>query len=199
LRFQWLWFIFIGMEYPTVDRVIAGTPDRFIEAFQKTFDDPAFLDTFTGMFPAHSKWAQEGGLKETFAEFIRAFETNAQIEGDKLLVFRCMSIEKPKEFLRTLAEKPVGIFWSWTMDGAACYHGSRDNPWVWLHGLIELQAINLKETLALNCQMFGGEETEIRLLAGSPLTVVEVETVTDEKHQHQKLKRHIQTKASGGE
>lgn len=184
------------LKYPAVDSILSSL-DKFMAGFDKAFRDPTFFEVYKSIM-AHHEGATMEELKGNLKDFQRRFDVNAQQEGDRLLVFRCISVEKPEAVMRSLKTKPVGIYWSWDYQGAECHWGDKNHPSVILHALVSPDSLEWLETLATNIQPFGQQENEIRLKAGASIEIVDVEVLTAGEHKTNLLKRPIKVRASLG-
>lgn len=131
-------------------------------------------------------------LVERFSDFLHEFDNNANDDGNKLIVYRCLSVDDQDEFLFRVAHgepaeghKGLGVFWSWDKEKAGCHWGSGSSGQgsgdVVVEALVDVKDIDVEATLRLNLSPSTGEdEAEIRVREGAKLEVLGVHTSDDE-------------------
>lgn len=112
---------------------------------------------------------------DTFLNDLQMAET---LSG-KLVVYRCIAVKNPDAFADMLSRGDfspkypgLGIYWSWSPEKAEC-HWRREGYDVFLRGLVDLEAIDIKGTVLSNFAPSTGEfEWEIRLWDGQPVELL---------------------------
>jgi len=134
----------------------------------------------------------EDHIANRFSEFLPHFQNNAQDDGDKLIIYRCISPDDEDEFLFHIAHgEPIegheglGIFWSYDREKAGCHWGSgsshQSSGDVVVEALVSVNDIDVYRTLILNLNpSLGAEEAEIRVKEGAKLEVLGVHTSDNE-------------------
>lgn len=91
-----------------------------------------------------------------------------------LMLWRCIRVIDVQEFMDSLHERPLGIYWSYDQAGAVCHEGVGTYDLV-VGALVHPDAVDYRETLRANFTPGMGEvEAEVTLLKGSPVRVFEV-------------------------
>lgn len=124
----------------------------------------------------------EDWIETRWNEFIYDLELNAHLSDGKLVVHRCIEVKDPATFVNNLESgkknrkyRGLGIFWTWSFEKAECHWGSARDKNVILTGLVDLNAINIEDTLLANFHPdIGEEEKEIRLKEGSQVLLTSV-------------------------
>lgn len=131
-------------------------------------------------------------ISERVSDFLSEFDNSATDDGDKLIVYRCLSVADQDEFLFHIAHgEPaegydgLGVFWSWDKDKAGCHWGSGSSGQgsgdVVVEALVSTSDVDIAATLELNLSPSTGEdEAEIRVKEGCKLEVLGVHTSDDE-------------------
>jgi len=109
---------------------------------------------------------------------------NAKEYDGKLFIYRSITSKDPLSFGQALEDsvltngyKRLGIFWTWDFRTARSIWGdySAGKQDVIITGLVDFEAINIKETVLANFNpTFGSKEQEITLKDGAPVVVTEL-------------------------
>lgn len=132
-------------------------------------------------WPAFLRFIKDDYLPDRWRSFEEDFFREAVIEDGKLVVFRCIEHPKPEQLLRQIEagrgrgyRSHLGLFWAFIRSAARCHWGSGTNSELHLTGLVDLSAIDIKGTVLANFHPeVGQDESEIRLLKGAPVTLVQ--------------------------
>ena len=151
-----------------------------------------------GVYPVEGPlWEEvlQNYLKNRFEMFSRKFKAKANFNGVGIEIYRCLTVENPEKLLEALKKNETykvgkteysgaGIFWSWDHEAAKCYWGGSGEA-ITITALASLSDIDYTLTAELNLNSFyddedenyiGEEEKEIRLKAGSPITITKVDS-----------------------
>ena len=141
----------------------------------------------TDIYPTEGKiWEDvlEDYIIDRFNEFEAEFSIKATIAGgNKIELYRCITLENPEEFIKDLKEKKqykeysgAGIYWSWDKDAAECHWAGEGDTYT-LTALAGMQSIDYNKTARANLSpALGSEEKEICLKDNSPVVVTKLET-----------------------
>lgn len=100
---------------------------------------------------------------------------NAEFLGEKLVIYRCISVKNPGAFADMLRQGDtspkypgLGIYWSWDPGKAECYWGRHDKD-VFVRAMVSLDSVDIKGTVFSNfTPSTGPDEYEIRLFENEP-------------------------------
>jgi oligoribonuclease (3'-5' exoribonuclease)/8-oxo-dGTP pyrophosphatase MutT (NUDIX family) len=117
-------------------------------------------------------------------EFLADFSQAAKVNGDKIKIYRCVTVKDSQKYADDLGRgkypkgfSGLGIFWSWNFEAAECHWGKSENPdIVYLIGEVPLSAVDVTTTLIKNLHTSLGEEKEIQLKEGAKITLISVAT-----------------------
>jgi len=157
--------------------VLSDTRGSLENKFRALYKSPEFFRIFKFIFPRYVEGAEsfEDGLEmdDALNRFLYGFTDQAGEVGGKIMIYRMLSLKKKEDIKEVLKNKKgLGIYWSWTEDGADAYWGDKEGYWYMLVGKVSPNSINLPVTLAHN--LVADEETEIQLYPGAPVEVIEV-------------------------
>lgn len=120
---------------------------------------------------------------ERLDEIADSLKAHLEIEGDKAIVYREITVPDEGEFLVYLSSglpmpkfKGIGVYWSFDRDSAQAHwgNGSHEHT-VLMKGRVDLSDIDFKTTILLNLHpSLGEDEAEIRLKAGAKVEVVAI-------------------------
>lgn len=114
-------------------------------------------------------------LQKRFSSFEKRF-SKAKITDGKLEIYRCISVDDPKELLEQIKGKEgpgLGIFWSFSRDHAECYHGNKEHDII-LTALVTPKDVEMYRTLAVNLEPQGTED-EISTYENHKLLVIKAD------------------------
>jgi len=106
----------------------------------------------------------------------------AEADG-MLVVHRCIGVRDPEAFVDALrangkrggGKRGLGIYWSYSFATAECYWGELDGTNIVMTGLVNLNFIDVPETVFANFHPDVGEqEKEVRIKKGSPVLLTSV-------------------------
>jgi 8-oxo-dGTP pyrophosphatase MutT (NUDIX family) len=111
-------------------------------------------------------------IGDRWDDFLHDLQEAEAISG-RLVVYRCISVKSPQAFADMLSRGDfspkypgLGIYWSWDPEKAECHWRGQGSD-VFLRGLVDLEAIDIKGTVLSNfAPSTGQEELEIRLWDG---------------------------------
>ena len=105
------------------------------------------------------------------------FMSNIELNKDGLVkIWRAINIDdKIDEFEEVMKYENIGIFWSWTPDGAIPYGSIKYGKEYILHGLVNPKDINWVETIKKNTYYLR-EEREIEVNSNSNILIYKTET-----------------------
>ena len=124
----------------------------------------------------------EEDISDRADNFISDFDNKANDDGNKLLIYRAITVADVGEFLFHVANgEPLegydglGVFWSWDKDSAQAHWGGSSGEEVVIEAMVNVNDIDAKLTLELNLHpSLGEDEAEIRVKPGAPIEVLGV-------------------------
>jgi hypothetical protein len=145
-------------------------------------------DTWSGLLsqmgPSHPKPAKkeliEYWMRKRWDSLRDDLPTEAVESDGKLVVHRCIGVKDPEAFVDALRSRKkkarsLGVYWSYSFETAECYWGRLEGTEIIMTGLVDLDAINIPETVFANFHPDVGEqEREIRLKKGAPVLLTSV-------------------------
>lgn len=139
-------------------------------------DDVSYADDFN--------YAAERLYERNLDDFAVRFRNIADEDDDgQMLVYRMVGVRDVDAFIAAVAAgtpppgyNGLGIFWSWSIDGAVAYENQHraSGTELLLEGSVDLDAINLTRTLVLNSSSGTYTEMEITLNERAPVRLLRV-------------------------
>lgn len=142
---------------------------KFLEGFHADMSDEDVMEKING---------------ERFWDWMDEWDNIVTEEKNKLMIYRCISVDDPDEFAFFLANgemnpeykyKGIGVYWAWDEARAQCHWGSGGKGTV-VWALVDEAAINIPATIELNMNpSLGRDEAEIRLKEGAKVEIYAIE------------------------
>jgi hypothetical protein len=127
----------------------------------------------TEVYKEYVKYSMREKMYEVYGDILR------EIEDGKLRVFRSLDVDEKKEtYLEKLARegKHLGVYWTTDRDKAESYWGTGETTYV-LETYINENYVNWYETFLARMDLsLGDSEMEIRIMKGTPIKVMSIET-----------------------
>ena len=178
---------------------ILGASDRtFLDDIYRVVQDNAFTDRWMSAYSDADLREQldfdEGEndeeklwerartmIDDHLEEFVNKFRKNHRSDGDRLVVWRCLSVKDVDAALKAIEKaepfegtriagvkkgKGIGVFWSYSKEDADCHWGQQANKIV-VQGEVDFSDIDLEETARANindvneCEIHVNEGAEV--------------------------------------
>lgn len=165
-----------------------SSQDQFDE-YVTGFDDGEDAKAEGDFDPDLQSW--EEYVKEKASDWAEArmddwgneFFEKAKADKDGLIVYRCMTVAKLKDFLSKLEKgkylkgyKGIGVFWAWSKQKAECHWGKAGGETVMVTAVAPVSSIDFPRTVWLNLNpILGADEAEIRLKDHSTVKILKIE------------------------
>lgn len=158
----------------------SGAKAAVLKYAEDRVDTDEFFEKWKGDDQAHLRqggvdqkdWRAE--LRKTFEKFKESFDEKARDTAEGLILWRCIDVPDAENFAADMEGKSLGVYWSYTRDGAICYEGKGGDR-ITLKAIVPLGSIDMERNLLANVDWINWDEMEITLRKGKPVRVVEID------------------------